>query len=92
MATGTGRVAILWTMRFCWIPDGAQQQNVPAAQSLAANNDFGANGGLVVVPGGNNPSGGNIDTAITTVATNAKAFFDNGVPLGVIQGWGSGNG
>lgn len=89
---GAGSIGILWTAKFCWIPNGVQQQNVPAAQSLAANNDFGANGGIVVCPGGANPSGANIDTALTTVSTNMKAFFDNGVPLATIQGWQNGTG
>jgi hypothetical protein len=81
-----------WTIEACWVADGVQQQAVPAAQTLRANNDFGGNGGFVVVPGGNNPSGGNIDTALDTVATNAKAYFDNGVPLGIIDGWQTGTG
>lgn len=92
MAGGAGHIVFMWTIRACWIPDGAQQQGVPVAQSLSANNDFGANGGYVLVPGGNNPSGGNIDTALNTVATNAKAFFDTGVPLATIQGWQNGTG
>lgn len=89
---GAGNIVFMWTLRACWIPAGTQQNNPPTAQSLAANNDFSANGGYVVVPGGANPTGANIDTAINTVATNAKAFFDNGAPLSVIQGWQNGTG
>lgn len=89
---GAGSIVVMWTARFCWVPNGVQQNNVPAAQSLAANNDFSANGGYVVVPGGANPSAANIDTALTTVSTNMKAYFDNGTPLSVIQGWQNGTG
>jgi hypothetical protein len=92
MAGGTGRIGFLWTIRACWIPDGAGQQNVPLAQSLAANNDFGANSGLIIAPGGNAPTGGNIDTAIAAIATAAQAYFDTGTPLATIQGWANGTG
>lgn len=99
MATGTGRVVFLWSVRACWVPDGAGQLNVPSAQSLLQNNDFGANGGQIVVPGGNNPSAANITTACNTLATNVgNALGGTGAPasgtanLGIIQGWGSGTG
>lgn len=89
---GAGSIVIMWSARFCWVPNGAQQQGVPVAQSLLENNDFQANGGYVVVPGGANPSGGNIDTALNTVNTNMKAAFDNGANLAIIQGWQNGTG
>lgn len=99
MATGTGRVVLLWAVRACWVPDGTQQLNVPSAQSLLQNNDFGANSGQIVVPGGNNPSAANITTACTTLGTNvANAFGGTGAPaagaanLAIIQGWAAGTG
>lgn len=87
-----GSIVFMWKITACWVPAGVQQQNVPSAQSLGVTNDFGANGGYVVAPGGGNPSAANIDTALTTLATNAKAYFDNGVPLATIQGWQNGTG
>lgn len=89
---GQGTIVFMATITAAWVPNGVGQQNVPSAQSLRITNDFGANGGYVVVPGGANPSGGNIDTALNTLATNLKAYFDNGVPLATIQGWQNGAG
>lgn len=89
---GVGQIVVRWRIEFDWVPSGVQQNAVPSAQSLAATNDFGANGGYVVVPGNGNPTAANIDTALTTLATNAKAYFDNGAPLAAIQGWQNGTG
>jgi hypothetical protein len=97
---GTGQIGLLWTVRACWIPAGVQQQNVPAAQSLAQNNDFGANSGLVIVPGTiGSMSAANITTALTTLGANAALAFggtgasaDGTANLGVINGWANGFG
>lgn len=90
--TGTGRVALLWSVRACWVPDGAGQQNVPLAQSLLQNNDFSANSGLIYVAGGNNPSSAQITTACTTAGTNMGTALTTTTNLNIIQGWGGGSG
>jgi hypothetical protein len=71
------------TITFAVVPDGAQQQNVSVAQSLTKTNDLGGMGGYVYLV--NDPTGANIDTAVNSLATNIKAFFDNGAPLAQIQ-------
>lgn len=94
-----GNIVLMWSVRACWVPAGAQQQNVPVAQALGVNNDFGANSGYIVVPGNANPSAANITTACTTLGTNvANALGGTGAPaagaanLAVIQGWQNGTG
>jgi hypothetical protein len=92
-------ILVKWTIEFAYAPDGAQQQNVPVAQTLRATNDFPVyssatpnTGGYIVVPGGNNPSAANITTALGTLQTNANAFFTAQPNLGIIQGWQTGAG
>lgn len=89
-------IVLKWTAEACWVPDGAQQQNVPSAQTLRVNNDFGANSGYIVVPGGNSPTAANITTACTTLGANvALALGGTGgsaAALAIIDGWASGLG
>lgn len=97
---GAGNIGILWTVRYCWVPVGVQQQNVPVAQSLAQNNDFGANSGLIIVPGTiGSMTAANITTSATTLGANvALAFGGTGAVaagtanLGIINGWANGFG
>lgn len=89
-------IVLKWTVEACWVPDGVQQQNVPSAQTLRQNNDFGANSGYITVPGGNNPSAANITTACTTLGANVALAMGgtggNATNLGIIQGWQNGTG
>ena len=92
-------IVVKWTVTFAVVPDGAQQQNVPTAQSLTATNDFPVysspavnTGGYVYVPGGMNPSAANITAALNTAATNQSNFFTAAPNLGIIQGWQTGAG
>ena len=82
-------IQVLWEIRFVEAGAAGGPMQVPSAQSLKATNIGGFNGGVISLP--DNPTGAQVDTALTTVATNAKAFFDNGAPLAQMQGWNSGN-
>lgn len=96
---GAGNIVLMWSVRACWVPAGAGQQGIPVAQSLAQNNDFGANGDYIVVPGNGSPTAANITTACTTLGANvALALGGTGAGatgvanLAVIDGWQNGTG
>lgn len=86
-------IVITATVTFGWVPDGAGAMEVPSAQQLTkkALPVYGDTG-MVVVPGGNNPSSANITTALNTLATNMATVFETTANLAIIQGWQNGTG
>ena len=61
---------ITYQANISWIPDGASAMSVPSAQTLQfSNQPPGTNplGGGVAVPGGDNPSTANLNTACVAV-------------------------
>lgn len=81
---------VKWSATIMWIGDGAGAMSVPAQQSLTFGNQFGSNGGYVIVPGGDSPTGGNLTTAGTTCGTNIGTALNTA--LTQIQNWASGGG
>lgn len=79
---------VRWFIEICEVGGAAAAMQLPTAQKLAANNLNGANGGVISLV--DNPTGAQVDTALTAVATNAKAYFDNGAPLAQLQGFSTG--
>ena len=87
-----GNYVIKWRAEVCWIPAGAGSMEVPSAQTLIVNNDFGANSGFVSVPGGASPTGANFTTAATTVGTNLGTALNVAATLAQLQGFATGGG
>lgn len=84
---------IKWSADVFWAADGANQMGqVPIAQVKRLNNDFGANSGFVLVPGGDSPTGANFTTAATTVGTNLGTAINVAATLAQIQGFSTGGG
>lgn len=85
-------IGIKWRVEAVFIPDGAGQMEVPTAQTLIQNNDFGANSGIIRVAGGNSPTAAQVQTACTTAGTNMGTALSSATNLAIIQGWISGTG
>lgn len=81
---------INWSATIAWVGDGVGAMSVPSAQRLQQNSGFSANGGPVLVPGGDSPTTGNISTAATTVGTNIATALNNNIAQ--IQGFATGGG
>ena len=83
-----------WSLDVCWVADGAGPMGVPGAQTKRLNNDaLGGtvlNGGYVVVPGGDSPTGANFTTACTTVGTNMGTACNVAATLAQIQAFSTG--
>lgn len=84
-----------WSVRVSWVGDGlGPLTQAPAAPSLKVNQNStsGATsaGGLVLVPGGDTPTGGNFTTAGTTIGTNIGTILNAAAILAQIQGWATG--
>lgn len=69
-----------------YVPDGVGPMGVPGSPSLRFN---GVNG-IVVVPGGNSPSGANITTALSSAATDLSNQMTAAAVLANIQAWATG--
>lgn len=81
---------LTWSATVSWVGDGVgQMQPGPGAPLLKVSSLFGANGGPIVVPGGDAPSTANISTACTTMATNAATALNASILQ--IQGWANGS-
>ena len=89
----SGHFLIKWRIEVCLAADGAGPMGaVPSTQAFVTNNDFGANGGYVLVPGGSTPTGANFTTAATTVGTNIGTALNVAATLAAIQAFTSGSG
>lgn len=86
----TGHYFLKWRVEVCLLPDGAGQMQAPMMQTEVINNDFGANGGLIAVPGGSTPTGANFTTACTTLGTNISTAINVAATLAAIQGFATG--
>jgi hypothetical protein len=82
----------------CWVPDGSGPEFVPSAQTLSVALGYGPLGtqgtglsSVIVVPGGNAPSTGNVSTAMTAFATAIAALLNTTANNGTINGWAAGN-
>jgi len=73
-------------------PDGADALTVPSAQSFEASYDIQGNAaqGFQLVPGGNSPTAGNINTAVVAIAAAISTYLQTAPVLAQIQGWSSG--
>ena len=78
------------TAKISWAPDGAGPETVPNAQTIEFSlGSQGANSGsFVLVPGGNAPTTGNINTAI--VAAGAAISTAAQAAIAQIQGFATG--
>jgi hypothetical protein len=83
---------LLYTVRVCFVPDGAGPMSVPSAQSFAFSQEQ-----TIIVPGGNSPSLANFNTAMTssssTPAAGSMAADLNtqiSADLATIQAWATG--
>jgi len=80
-----------WEVRVSWVGDGVSQMGaVPSSQTKTINNKFGANSGLVVVPGADSPTGANFTTAATTVGTNIGTALNVAATLAQLQAFSTG--
>lgn len=84
--------ALRYTMTVCWIPDGAGAMSVPSAQVKTLTQSS-----LIAVPGGDAPTQGNFNTAISGAsATPAGPSMANDLAaqvaanLAQIQGFATG--
>ncbi len=79
-------------VKITWVGDGTNQMGVPGAQSLTAAVSSQLNNSTlaVVVPGGDAPTSGNIQTACSTLGTNLGTFLTTPANLATIQGWATG--
>ena len=73
-----------------WAPDGAGPETVPNAQKaeFSIGSQGSSSGGFVLVPGGNAPTVGNLNTSI--VAAAAALSLAAQAAIAQIQGFASG--
>lgn len=80
-----------WAVRVSWVGDGiGPLTQAPASPSLKINQGSTSAGGVVLVPGGDSPTGGNFTTASTTIGTNIGTALNVASVLAQIQGWSTG--
>lgn len=84
---------IRYSLQVCWIPDGAGAMSVPSAQAEG----FTQTGAFLIVPGGDSPTQGNFNTAISGAsATPTAPSMSNDLAaqiaaaLAKIQAWSTG--
>jgi hypothetical protein len=77
-----------WKVDIVWVGDGVNAMAVPSAQVLSVTQNSPLGAGMIVVPGANAPTTGNISTACTTLGTNAAAALNGNITQ--IQGFATG--
>lgn len=79
------------SINISWAPDGAGPETVPNAQTVQfslGSQGSSTSGGYILVPGGNAPTTGNINTAV--VAAGAALSLAAQAAIAQIQGFATG--